>query len=310
MDHLPTLNHRVSEPSLPTLAVTEHPVPPDRPTHGVVVLGHAMMADQRTLDRQSRDAPPGRGGLASVLARAGLHGYRFDVRGHGQSDPAAFTYRDSRDDLARVVAFAAARHPDLPIAVLGHSLTGHGALVWLAEAAGSAQGSGAPSSYDPVARRVRAVVALGANLWLPTLEPSRTRWWLKRALLALWRVITEAAGRFPARALGLGSADVSAPFVREFTDWAARGVCVNRHGEDVLATLGRLRLPVLAVLGGRDRLLCHPDCGRRFVSLAQRSEVLVCAPADHMGLVAEPARPAWEQIAAWLVRHLREAARG
>ncbi len=43
----------------------------------VVVCGHAMMVDRRTLDR------PRGAGLASALAEAGLDVVMMDARGHG-----------------------------------------------------------------------------------------------------------------------------------------------------------------------------------------------------------------------------------
>lgn len=268
------------------LAVSAFPA--EGAVRGVVVAGHAMMCDRRTLDR------PRGAGLATCLSRAGLHTYTFDARGHGESDPGSFDYAAVLEDLAAVVAWAHARHPGVPLAILGHSLMGHGALLWLAQA-------------PPGGAAVRAVVAVAGNLWLPRLEPSRLRWLRKRAVLWVMLALTRACGRFPARALRLGSADVSRPFVEDFARWAASGVCQRPDGGDALAGLAQVRVPVLAVLGGQDRLLCHPACGRRFAALVPRSEVLEVPGADHIGLCTSPrSAPAWAEVAEWLVAHLSE----
>lgn len=95
----------------------------------VVVCGHAMMVDRRTLDR-----PPGHG-LASALAARGFDVLVFDARGHGQSVPRAehggrWTYDDIvRRDVPAMVRRARSIADGRKVVVLGHSLIGHAAMI-------------------------------------------------------------------------------------------------------------------------------------------------------------------------------------
>lgn len=278
--------HRVAAPGW-TLIVEADPPPPGLAPWGVVVAGHAMMCDRRTLDR------PRGAGLAGTLAAAGLYVYRFDARGHGESGPGAhaggrWSYDDlALGDLPAVVAWARARHPDLPLAVVGHSLMGHAALLWLGQAP---------------AAPVDAVVTLGANVWVRSLEPSAARWLVKRATAEVWWAVTAALGRFPARRIGMGTDDEALDYVGDLCRWTRRSACRRRaDGADYLAGLARVRAPVLALAGGADRLLCHPEAARRFHAPIPDHEVRVIPGVDHMGLVLDPRmRPAWRAAADWL----------
>ncbi len=271
------------------LAVQSY-APPDEPV-GVVVAGHAMMCDQRTLDR------PRGAGLASVMSAAGLQVYGFDVRGHGQSGPRAaqggrWSYEDIVEgDVPAMVAWARLRHPDLPLAVVGHSLVGHAALLWLGQ--------------NPEAR-VDAVLALAPNLWTRSLEPDAREWWRKRATMEVWARITRAFGYFPARKLGQGTDDEALDYVLDFVRYArSSGIFRAADGVDYLAGLARVRPPVLAFVGSRDDHFCRPDSCRRFLAPIPHHELRVVEGADHMSLVVgEAYRGVWETGARWLVERL------
>jgi predicted alpha/beta hydrolase len=254
---------------------------------GVVLCGHAMMVNARSFEK---------GAAPAVLAARGYEVYTFDLRGHGRSrGPRPWNYDDLMlRDLPALVRGVRARHPGLPLAVVGHSLTGHGCLGWL--------------GLRPDAP-VDAVVAVAANLWLPRWEPRRLRWLKKRAVLEAWLGASRLFGRFPARAFRIGSDDVALAYVRQFVGWARRDEWKTADGRDYLAGLERVRCPVLAILGEADRLLCAPESGRAFVSHLRapltvwevgRTEIPGLVP-DHMRLVTDPrAAPLWERIAGWL----------
>src|SRR5436305_1040547 len=106
-----------------TIHLEEHPAPPAPIAALLLVPG--MMLDRRAMDR-----PAGRG-LASFFRARGYAVYALDLRGHGASRPAAgsgaagadWSYDDLvAHDLPAALAAVAARHPGLPVGVLGHSL--------------------------------------------------------------------------------------------------------------------------------------------------------------------------------------------
>ena len=88
-------------------------------------------------NRRAMDRPAGEG-LGTHLAKSGFETYLVDLRGHGQSGPAAsrnvdFSYDDIvLRDIPAVIRHVAALHPDLPLVWLGHSLGGHAGLAALA----------------------------------------------------------------------------------------------------------------------------------------------------------------------------------
>lgn len=265
---------------------------------GVVCLGHAMMVDHRTLDRRGE-------GLAAALSAAGFHALMLDVHGHGRSGPRPeaggdWRYDDIiRRDLPALAALARARYPGLPVAGLGHSLTAHAGL--------AALGLGA--------LQLDAFVSIAANTWIRPFASSRFDWLRKRATSEVFRAVTAVFGRFPARALRMGTDDVSLCYVRQSTAWARSGVWSSEDGAiDYHPGLARLSLPVLAVHGAGDTLLSSPTSSRLFHAPIPTVEHMDVSrqsfgyDADHMSLVTRPeGRPVWEAIAKWLDARLPPA---
>jgi predicted alpha/beta hydrolase len=285
--------HRIVTTSGFTLAASEFPAIGD--ARGVVVLGHATMCNRSTLDR-----PRGKG-LASTLAMAGLHVYTFDFRGHGQSGATAgagsqWTYDDLvNHDLPAVVAWARARHPDLRLGVLGHSLAGHAALHWLG------QHPDAP---------VDALVLYAANVWVRSFEPSRLRWFKKRTLLALWLLVSRTVGHYPARIMRTGSDNEALGLVADCNRWAATGRCLRESdGADYLAGRARVRQPVLAYVGEKDGLLCVRECCERYLAPVPDHTLKSVPAATHMSLVlSHRSQPAWAETAKWFLEKLGKPA--
>jgi len=260
--------------------------PPTGPERGVLLLSHAMMADSRSLDR------PAGSGLASLLAERGYQVYRLDIRGHGLSPRSAWTYHDIYDkDLPAAVRSLRERHPELPLAVLGHSLTAHGGMMMLGR--------------DPELP-VDAFVGVAASFWLPQFEPSRLRWLIKRLLLEAWGLISKPLGYFPARGLRLGPANVSLGFVRDVLTAARRDRIETPSGENLLAGLGRVRCPVLLIAGEQDRLLAPSEYVRQLGGFLPPARLeLWTVPGGHMSLVtSEQSRPTWRRLADWLDKTL------
>ncbi len=276
------------------------------PARGVVVCGHAMMCNRRTLDR------PRGAGLGSALAEGGFHVYLVDLRGHGESGPAAsrtvrFDYDDFvLKDLPALITTIAARHPDLPLALVGHSLTAHTGVATLGAVPGLP---------------VRAMVSLGGNVWIPRLEPDPLVWAQKRARLEAWGVVSRLTGRFEARRLRFGTDDESLDYVLQFVHNARKDRWGSRDGRyDYLAAMRSLTLPLLSVTATGDDDLCRPSWAEVWLAHAVRAQkttrVVGTHPGDptgvsHMGLVTDPRMtPIWREIAAWLTKALDKVAAG
>lgn len=268
---------------------------PDGPARGLVIAGHAMMVDRRTLHRTGRPC------LAEALRAAGLRVLVPDLRGHGASGPTAgdggdWSYDQLVEDTAALVAFARALAPELRLATLGHSLFGHTTLAWLTRAADA-----------PIA----AHVALCCEVWAREAEDRRFAWPLKRLVLGAAAASARLVGAVPTRRIGLGSADEAFSYFADFARWARDGGWRARDGHDYLAGLSALRLPVLLVQSDGDRI-APPRTALRLWSRLPAAEVWRLgrppwqhlAPG-HMAAVTDPASaPLWHAVAAWLVRRL------
>jgi predicted alpha/beta hydrolase len=262
---------------------------------GTAVLAHAMMARRSEFDR------PSGAGLARFFALRRWRVVAFDFRGHGDSGPGAhqgatFGYDDFvTRDLPAVHAFARSRgRRKCPVVLVGHSLGGHAAL--------AAQGAGLVA-FD-------GIVGVAANVWLRAFEPSDLRWLVKRASLAASVAIGRRFGRFPARALRLGSDDEALAHFEDVERFARTGGWASADGSvDYLSSLSRVRVPVFQMVSDGDRIECPPECGARFIAHCNAPhEVLrvACsddggAPPGHMGLVTSGrTRSAWERVETWM----------
>ena len=269
---------------------TEEPV-------GVAVLAHAMMARRTEFER------PRGSGVAAMLVARGWRVVNFDFRGHGDSGPSA---RDGADfgyddfvlrDVPAVHEFARSRtRRRRPLVLVGHSLGGHVGL--------ASQGEGL-AAFD-------AIVSIGGNVWLRDLESSSRRWLVKRGVLAAIAAVCRRVGRFPARALRMGSDDESRAYFEDFDRFARTGRWTSADGaRDYLAALSRVRAPVLQVVSDGDRIECVPECGARFVARCGGDHEMIRitrgddgGPApDHMGMVTSGrVQSVWERVEAWMRR--------
>lgn len=262
---------------------------------GVAVLAHAMMARRAEFDR-----PHGKG-LRRWLVERGWRVIAFDFRGHGESGPTAaeggdWSYDDLvRRDLPAVHAFARSRERKrLHTVLVGHSLGGH--------VGAAAQGTGGVD-FD-------RIVLVAANVWMPQFDSSVRRWALKRSVLEAIAVASRRVGRFPARALRLGSDDEAHTYFGDFQRFARTGRWESADGKvDYLAALSNVRVPVLQIVSDGDRWACRPEGGSLFVERCGGPRELIHVrhaddggPApDHMGIVTS-ARIAshWKRIEEWM----------
>lgn len=274
---------------------------PSGAPEGVAVLAHALLARRTSFYR------PKAASLATLLVDCGWRVVAFDFRGHGDSRPTpreggAFGYDEFvRHDMAAVCEFAREQAgPGEPVVVVGHSLGGHAALV--------AQGSGAA--------RIDAIVGFGAAPpFLRAHEPSPARWWAKRTLFASMLAVARRVGRFPARAMRLGSDDTTLACCEDFERYARTDRWASRDGRvDYLAALRNVRIPVLHVASEANRFECVPVCADRFAACSGGPREVLrvtrgddgAPPPSHMGLVTSAhLRAVWQDIEAWMRRAAR-----
>jgi len=248
---------------------------PVGPCRGELLLLHAMMVDARSLDRPHRE------GLASVLAAAGYRVHRADLRGRGMSEvPADWSY----DDLV---------YRDVPALcgalgrpwVVGHSLGGH------VTAASWAMGS----------CEIAGLVGLGANVWMPSLEPSRRRRMAKRLAMGLLDLSLRRYGRIAARRVKMGPVDEAGGYGRDLLRYWREDRWADRSGRDWLGALSGVEGPSLFVLSRGDRLLAHPVGARRWADNIPGAEVWELDAGGHMALgVDGESAPMWRRLAEWM----------
>lgn len=268
---------------------------------GVVLAGHAMMVDARTLDR-----PLGQG-LASVLAGQGLLVVAADFRGHGQSGtPVASGGRWRYDDLVRqdfpaLLELAQGLAPGVPCAVFGHSLMGHVAAAYL--------------GLHPEAP-VRALVTVSSNLWLMNRETELLRWLRKTVDIAAIEAFVYAIGHFPARLLRMGTNDESKGYMNQLcaTYWQSRWGSADGT-VDYRANLANLRVPVLAVVGKGETYWCTEESVRAFYGTLPpalftfwevgRGDHGLTRDPGHMDIITDNrSAPLWQGLAGWILERL------
>jgi predicted alpha/beta hydrolase len=272
-------------------AIVDDP-PEGVPLRATLVLAHAMFARKSSFGR--RDSP----GLSSALVKRGFRTIAFDFRGHGDSSSPGGSNGWGYDDLVRVdlpaVVESARTRSGAPVIVVGHSLGGHVAL--------AAQGTGRIDAD--------AIVAIATNVWLPDLERSRIRRGAKTGIARVMLAVADRVGSIPARRLRIGSDDASGRYTRDLLRVVTAGVWGSADGdEDYLDALRNVKIPVAAVLGDRDRIMCHPSAGEAFARRCTGPVQVFRAPVGHMELVtSEIARHSVVDAVDWaLVRSLGRA---
>jgi pimeloyl-ACP methyl ester carboxylesterase len=247
-----------------------------RPTQprGVILLVHGRTWS--SLPDFDLQVPGRQLSVMSSLVARGFATYAVDLRGYGQTppDPSGWlTPRRSASDLLNVLAWVAARHPQLaPPAVVGWS---RGAMI----AQLVAQVSPARVStlvlfgfaYDPDARFVDVAVPA---------KPPRER-------------NTRAAA-----VADFISPDITPPEVIEaFATKAleADPILADLKGDGEFNALdpGQVTVPTLVLFGSRDPGVLQADAGKFFARLATPDKQLVVLPgADHAAQV-ESSHDAW-----------------
>ena len=260
-----------------------HRVRAHRDARAALLLVHGAFSNHRLWLRR---------GFAYYLSERRFDVWAADLRHHGASDrePAPRTWRFAdwiQHDAPALVTRVRAETVDAPLAWIGHSA---GGAVGLCAAA-----------------RLGSALPLDAVVTFGTPGPRRmsgARWAGAAVMIALAR----ALGRFPARALGVGSEDEGAELLADWLDWNVKGRWVGRDGYDYWEALRTLRTPYLAVAGADDTLWAPPAACAQVVERVGRDHATLTVHdgLGHRGLVLSPrARDsAWSATADWLANTL------
>lgn len=237
--------------------------------------------------------------FARFLAQAGIHVLTFDFRGMGASRPNDLAALDATasdwagKDLEAMLGEARRAGPQLPLAVMGHSLGGQ--LLGLVPSNGA----------------VRAVlnIAAGSGYWrLNDRMPVRLRiFWF-----VLVPVLTPLFGYFPGRRLrAIG--DLPAGVVRQWRRWCLDPRYVLAEGEGAREGFDRVSAAIRSYSFTDDDMITRAAAQAldRFYRHARVEECHV-APGDvgakrigHFGFFAERARATlWPEALGWLRRAL------
>ena len=230
---------------------------PTGPIRATVVLAHALFARRSSF-----------GGTAAALAARGYRVIAFDFRAHGGSAARATGYDLLvESDWPTVVQCARDRADGKPVIAVGHSLGAHTAL--------ASQGRGLLAADG--------IVSIGGAPWIRSAEGSLGKWLAKRGILRTMTEVARRKGRYPARALRTSSDDESLDMMEDLNRFAEQSWS-SRGGVDYLAALAKVRVPVVSLAGGRDRI-CTPANAAAFVSgCGGAVTYLVIEGAAHMKL--------------------------
>lgn len=271
----------------------EHLAPEDRPPRAAVVIASATGVPRRLY-----------AAFAAYLAEAGFAVLTFDYRGIGGSRPErlrgfrAAMHDWGELDLAGVIDWTSARHPALPLLVVGHSVGGQ--LV----------------GFAPNADRVTALLTVAAQSGYWGHWSGRDRLWLLANWYLVMPVLTTLCGYMPMRRLGQGE-DLPAEVAREWARW-------GRHPDHLLIHARargldghrRFAAPIRAYALADDDYAPPRAVGAllEFYASAPR-ELRVVAPADlglselgHFAVFKERFRDSlWREWREWLLAQTADA---
>jgi|GEM_PF-1011817 len=276
---------------------------PETAPEGVIICGHAMMTDRRSMLRSDRPS------LAPTLVAAGFVVLVPDLRGPGMSGPTAaaggvWTYDDHIADVPVLLDLAERVAPGLPVSLLGHSLFGHVGLAWMGR------------NPEEARRRVAAVALLAVNMWHPKSWGAHQDVRV-RARKALTMMGTRALGRLRGYVPITWTSPKAMDEPNAYWDVLYRSGIEGRwaadDGFDFRTALPSISQPVLHVLSEGDVLDGQPAEAVPFLDpLPNRTvwrlgkaqqypaELWGLAP-DHMRLVTAPkSLPIWQAVAQWL----------
>jgi alpha-beta hydrolase superfamily lysophospholipase len=231
--------------------------------------------------------------VGAELARRGIGVTQFDLRGHGRSGGLrghADRFEDYLADLDRIAALARQRHPGVPLALLGHSLGGLIVLSWALDAkrAGHCERLVAVAPW----------LELRLDVSLPKRAAARVFGRLCPTLSMHNGLAAKDISRNPVVTAGFDS-DPSIHHVAT-AGWFAGVLQAQAHLRSMPADL---RMPVLFVLAGQDRIV-STEAAQACARAVPLATTRVYPELFHAMLF----EPEWRQVVAdiadWLLRPL------
>jgi alpha-beta hydrolase superfamily lysophospholipase len=227
--------------------------------------------------------------VAASFAESGAEVTTFDLRGHGRSEGRrghVRRFREYLDDLAAVITDARTGHPDLPWALVGHSMGATIVLDHLLSAAPLPTCAIAATPYLDVSMRVpwyKALIAPVADLLLPAVTMPHG------IPFSGCSSDPEVVARIESDPSVVRVA--SARWHRECQRAQAR-ILERAHG---------LRVPTLVLVAGQDRVVSS-EASLRFARAAGGAVEVRSYPDLYHEVFLEPARgQVIEDAAAWLM---------
>ncbi|MBC8262779.1 MAG: lysophospholipase [Anaerolineales bacterium] len=227
--------------------------------------------------------------LAAFLNQAGYALLTFDLRGHGKSEGPrghAPSYEALLDDIAHLLEEAAARYPDRPCFLYGHSLGGNLVI-------------GYALRRRP---QLAGVIATGPFL-RAAFEPPAWKLSLARIMYSLWPTLSLSNG-LDRQALSRDPEVVRAynndPLVHDRLS-ARLGMDMLQSGLQSLERAAEFPLPLLLMHGSDDHIT-SPQASREFAAQAGERCTLKIWDSFYHEIHNEPEREqVFEHLSEWLM---------
>ncbi len=226
---------------------------------------------------------------ASRWATLGITTYAFDQRGFGRSPGTGFWpgANAMRQDIADFVDVLRARHPGLPVVVLGESMGGAVVL------------SALDKGPDPQAD---GYVLIAPAVWGWSALPltHRALLWLTAHAAPWWTLTGGNIDITPSDNLDMLIENGRDPLFLKATRTDAVYGLVDLMEDAYESGAGIGDKPVLLVYGGRDDIIPNDATQSVIASFSSNAEVTFYPDGYHMILRDLEAAPRWDEVAGWI----------
>lgn len=233
--------------------------------------------------------------VGPVLARYGILTYAYDQRGFGATRrPGVWPGTETLiADLETVAGVVAARHPGVPLYVLGESMGG--AVVMTA--------FGRPLTKDSALGAVRGAVLVAPAVWgRETMAPvPRIALWLTNAMMPGMALTAPAQLNIrPSDNTEMLRAFARDPLAIKATRVDAMNGLVELMGQ-ALAAVPNLGVPSLVLYGAHERILPKGAVGRALSSLGPDHRIAIYRDGWHMLLRDRHGDIVIDDVVSWLL---------